>query len=106
MERQHCGAAIADDVGLVDEVVSDEVSDGEGESGLMARARELAETIAGMPPLAVAAAMDAVGRGADLALDEAMTLEAGIFGQLCGTEDKREGTQAFLEKRSAVWVGR
>jgi enoyl-CoA hydratase len=99
-------AAEALRMGLVDEVVSDEVSDGEGESGLMARARELAETIAAMPPLAVAAAMDAVGRGADLALDEAMTLEAGIFGQLCGTEDKREGTRAFLEKRSAVWVGR
>jgi enoyl-CoA hydratase len=50
--------------------------------------------------------MEAVNRGADMPLDEAMALEAGIFGRLCGTEDKREGTRAFLEKRSAVWVGR
>jgi enoyl-CoA hydratase len=59
-----------------------------------------------MPPLAVAAAIEAVGQGADLPLDQALTLEATIFGRLCGTEDKREGTQAFLEKRSPVWVGR
>jgi enoyl-CoA hydratase len=90
-------AAEALRIGLVDEVVAGD---------LMERARELAETIAAMPPLAVAAAMEAVGRGADMPLDEAMALEAGIFGRLCGTEDKREGTRAFLEKRSAVWVGR
>jgi enoyl-CoA hydratase len=90
-------AAEALRIGLVDEVVAGD---------LMVRARELAEAIAAMPPLAVAAAIEAVGRGADMALDEAMALEAGIFGRLCGTEDKREGTRAFLEKRSAVWVGR
>jgi enoyl-CoA hydratase len=90
-------AAEALRIGLLDEVVAGE---------LMARARELAETIAAMPPLAVAAAIDAVGRGADLPLDEAMALEATIFGRLCGTEDKREGTRAFLEKRSAVRGGR
>jgi len=72
----------------------------------MARATALATLIAGMPPLAVAAAIEAVGRGADLPLDEAIALEATIFGHLCGTEDKREGTQAFLQKRAAVWVGR
>jgi enoyl-CoA hydratase len=90
-------AAEALRIGLVDEVIPGD---------LMARARELAETIAAMPPLAVAAAMEAVGRGADMPLDEAMALEAGIFGRLCGTEDKSEGTRAFLEKRAAVWVGR
>ncbi len=85
-------------IGLVDEVVPSE--------GLMSRAIELAKLLAGMPPLAVAAAIQAVGRGVDLPLDEALTLEASIFGSLCGTEDKREGTRAFLEKRSATWVGR
>lgn len=85
-------------VGLVDEVVAAEA--------LEARAAELATTIAAMPPLAVAATIDAVGRGADLPLDEALGLEASIFGRLCGTEDKREGTAAFLEKRPAVWTGR
>jgi enoyl-CoA hydratase len=84
-------------IGLVDEVVTGD---------LMVRASELAEMIAAMSPLAVAAAIEAVNRGADMALDEAMALEAGIFGRLCGTEDKREGTLAFLEKRHAIWVGR
>jgi enoyl-CoA hydratase len=91
-------AAEALRIGLVDEVVPAE--------GLMVRATELAKLLAGMPPPAVAAAIQAVGRGADLPLDEALELEASIFGSLCGTEDKREGTRAFLEKRSATWVGR
>jgi len=91
-------AAEALRIGLVDEVVpADKLAD---------RALELAKLIAGMPPLAVSAAIDAVDRGADLPLDEALALEATIFGRLCGTEDKREGTQAFLEKRAAVWSGR
>jgi len=85
-------------IGLVDEVVAAEK--------LADRAMELAQILAGMPPLAVTAIIEAVGRGADLPLDEALALEATIFGQLCGTEDKREGTRAFLEKRSPVWVGR
>jgi enoyl-CoA hydratase len=91
-------AAEALRIGLVDEVVPAE--------DLSARAAELSELIAGMPPLAVAAAIEAVDRGADLPLDEALALEASIFGKLCGTEDKREGTQAFLEKRNPIWTGR
>jgi enoyl-CoA hydratase len=91
-------AAEALRIGLVDEVVPGEK--------LMERAAELGRLIAGMPPLAVAAVIESVGRGADLPLDEALALEARIFGRLCGTEDKREGTKAFLEKRSAVWVGK
>ena len=87
-------------IGLVDEVVA-----GDSEA-LMARARELATLIAGMPPLAVGAILDAVGRGADLPLDQGLELEAASFGRLCGTEDKREGTRAFLEKRPPTWVGR
>jgi enoyl-CoA hydratase len=93
-------AAEALRIGLVDEVV-----DGDSEA-LMTRATGLANQIASMPPLSVAATIEAVGQGADLPLDQALALEATIFGRLCGTEDKREGTQAFLEKRSAVWVGR
>jgi len=93
-------AAEALRIGLVDEVVP-------GDSAqLTARATELAALLAGMPPLAVAAAIEAVDRGADLPLDEALALEASIFGRLCATEDKREGTRAFLEKRPATWLGR
>jgi enoyl-CoA hydratase len=91
-------AAEALRIGLVDEV--------HPPGKLMERAAELARLIAGMPPLAVSAAIEAVGSGADLPLDQALALEASIFGRLCGTEDKHEGTRAFLEKRSATWVGR
>ncbi|MDP9051261.1 MAG: enoyl-CoA hydratase-related protein [Acidobacteriota bacterium] len=91
-------AAEALRIGLVDEVLPADK--------LFERANDLAHLIAAMPPLAVAATIEAVGRGADMQLDNALALEAAIFGRLCGTEDKREGTQAFLEKRSAIWKGR
>jgi enoyl-CoA hydratase len=87
-------------IGLVDEVVPGDTE------ALGVRAQALAQLLAAMPPLAVAATMEAVGRGADLPLDEALALEAAIFGRLCATEDKREGTRAFLEKRAPVWSGR
>ena len=93
-------AAEAYRIGLVDELI-----DGDSDA-LFARALELASTLGQMPPLAVAAAIQAVDEGADRTLDEALAIEARIFGRLCGTEDKREGTRAFLEKRSAVWTGR
>jgi enoyl-CoA hydratase len=93
-------AAEALRIGLVDEVVS-------GDSdALAARANALAQLLASMPPLAVAAAIEAVDRGAGLPLDQALTLEAALFGRLCDTEDKREGTRAFLEKRPPTWTGR
>jgi enoyl-CoA hydratase len=91
-------AAEALRIGLADEVLPAEQ--------LMPRASELAQQIAAMPPLAVAATIEAVTQGADRPLDEALEIEARIFGRLCGTEDKREGTAAFLEKRNALWVGR
>jgi enoyl-CoA hydratase len=92
------GAAEALRIGLVDEVVPAE--------RLMARAEELARSIAGMAPLAVAGCMEAVRRGSELDLEDALKVEADIFGRLCGTADKREGTAAFLEKRPPVWTGR
>jgi enoyl-CoA hydratase len=91
-------AAEALRIGLVDEVIPADQ--------LPARAAELAKLLAGTPPLAVAAAIEAVDRGAGLPLDEALTLEAALFGRLCATEDKREGTRAFLEKRAPTWLGR
>ena len=93
-------AAEAFRIGLVDEVVP-------GDSdALMARAQELAATISAMPPLAVSATIEAVDQGAGLRLDDALALEATFFGRLCATDDKREGTRAFLEKRTPVWTGR
>jgi enoyl-CoA hydratase len=66
----------------------------------------LAQTIAEMAPLAVKATLEAVLRGAEMPLDAGLRLEAGLFGQLCGSEDKAEGTAAFLEKRKPVWKNR
>lgn len=85
-------------IGLVDEVVPAEHID--------LRAMELARTIAAQPPLAIAAILEAVDRGADLPLDEAIAIETALFGRLCRTEDMREGTRAFLEKRAPHFIGR
>lgn len=92
------GAAEALRIGLVDEVVPAE--------RLMERAEALARTMVGMAPLAIAGCMEAVRWGGELGLEAALDVEAEIFGRLCGTEDKAEGTKAFLEKRAPVWAGR
>lgn len=85
-------------LGLVDEVVA------AGE--LMDRAWSMATVIAGMAPLAVSGLLEAVSRGTNLPLDGALGVESEVFGRLCGSEDKREGVAAFLEKRAASWSGR
>ena len=85
-------------IGLVDEVVEPE--------RLLARGEEIARAMVGVAPLAVAGCLEAVRRGAEVGLEEGLEVEAEIFGRLCGTEDKAEGTRAFLEKRAATWVGR
>jgi enoyl-CoA hydratase len=91
-------AAEALRIGLVDEVVPAE--------RLMERGEALARSIVAMAPLAVAGCLEAVRRGSGLHIDAATEVEAEIFGRLCGTADKVEGTKAFLEKRSPVWEGR
>lgn len=85
-------------IGLVDEVVPAEA--------LMARAETLARTIAQQAPLAVAACLRSVESGYDLPIEAGLELEASIFGLACATEDKVEGTSAFLEKRAPAWRGR
>lgn len=82
-------------IGLVDEVVP--------AAELMARAQALAKTVAGMAPIAVRQCIAAVHAGYDLPLDEGLAHEAALFGLCCGTEDKAEGTRAFLEKRAPKW---
>lgn len=91
-------AAEALRIGLVDEVLP--------AAELMPRAEALARTIAQMAPVAVRACLEAVHRGYDLPLDEALAIEASRFGYCCSTEDKAEGTRAFLEKRAPAWKGR
>lgn len=91
------GAAEALRIGLVDEVLPAE--------RLMERAEALARTIVEMAPLAVSGCIEAVRWGRELSLDRALDIEAEIFGRLCATNDKAEGTQAFLDKRSPIWTG-
>lgn len=85
-------------LGLVDEVHPPD--------RLLPRGRELAASIAAQAPLAITACLEAVQRGQGLPIDEAINLEAAIFGRLCGSADKAEGTQAFLERRPPTWTGK
>ncbi|HEX8285687.1 MAG TPA: enoyl-CoA hydratase-related protein [Pyrinomonadaceae bacterium] len=96
---EEVGAEEALGLGLVNRVVEPERLLHEAE----ALARSIAETSA---PLAARACLEAVTRGARLPLDEALRLEAELFARLFATEDVREGTRAFLEKRKPTFSGR
>ena len=69
-------------------------------------ARALAERISELAPLAIRACLKAVTKGFDLPLEEGLKIESGLFSQIFSTEDTREGTQAFLEKRKPVFTGK
>ena len=92
------GAQDALRIGLVQKVVPLD--------GLLAEAQRIAALIAAKAPLAIAATKRAVSEGASLPLDDALALEALLFGRCVTTEDFKEGSQAFLEKRSADFRGR
>src|SRR5207247_3084834 len=68
---------------------------------LIPRAEAIAQKIIANAPLAVQYAMEAVNKGMEVTLAEGLYLEAVLFGVSCATEDKKEGTTAFLEKRQA-----
>ena len=85
-------------IGLINRVVP--------AADLMARSRELAVELAAKPPLALRYAMDAVNHGLEMPFGEACHLEASLFGMASATEDMREGTRAFLEKRKAEFKGK
>jgi len=69
-------------------------------------ALDLAAKVAAMPPLAVAASVEAIRAAQELPLHEGLALERRLFYLLFATEDQKEGMQAFLEKRSPRWAGR
>jgi len=85
-------------IGLVNEVTA------LGE--LVTRAEAIAQKIIANAPLAVQYAMEAVNKGMEMTLAEGLYLEAVLFGVACATEDKKEGTVAFLEKRPAQFKGK
>jgi enoyl-CoA hydratase len=72
---------------------------------LMSESEQLLRAILENGPLAVAACLEAVGNGLDVGVDEALLLEANLFGLLSGTADMREGTAAFVEKRKPAFKG-
>jgi enoyl-CoA hydratase len=57
-------------------------------------------------PHAVALTLEAVDVGLDCGLDEGLRFEAAAFGLAAATEDRREGTRAFLEKRKPAFAGK
>ena len=85
-------------IGLVNEVVP--------AANLTARAEEILKQIFANAPLAVKYSLEAVNKGMDTSQSEGLSLEASFFGLCAGTDDKREGTEAFLQKRRAQFQGR
>jgi len=84
-------------IGLVNRVVP--------AAELIPAATSMLQTILANAPLAIAHCIEVVNAGYDLPLADAMTLEATAFGLLAATDDKREGTRAFLDKRAAKFTG-
>ena len=91
-------AAEAYRIGLVNRVVP--------AAELISVSRAILTTILAQGPLAVAHCIEAVDRGFDMGLDDAIALEASYFGMLSATRDKEEGMRAFLEKRPAKFTGK
>jgi enoyl-CoA hydratase len=73
---------------------------------LLPAAEAMAKKIIEKAPLAVKYCMEAIERGVEMPLEEGLFLEATLFGLCCATEDMREGTKAFLEKRAAQFHGK
>jgi len=108
-----CGKGVAHELILSGEMISaDEalrirlVNHVVEPADLLPTAEALARKIIANAPLAVKFAMEAVERGMEMPQEEGEFLEATLFGLCCATEDMREGTRAFLEKRPAQFKGR
>jgi enoyl-CoA hydratase/carnithine racemase len=92
------GAQEAYRIGLVNEIVP--------AANLIARAEEILKQIAANAPVAVRLSLEAVNKGMDTSQSEGFALEASYFGLCAATDDKKEGTSAFLEKRAPQFHGR
>jgi enoyl-CoA hydratase/carnithine racemase len=85
-------------IGLVNEVVP--------AADLITRAEAILKQIFSNAPLAVKFSLEAVNKGMETSQAEGLSLEASLFGLCAGTEDKKEGTSAFLAKRKPQFQGR
>lgn len=83
--------------GLVSEVTEPE--------HLLEQGKTILKGILSMAPLAITGVMEVIDHGYDLSLQEALHLEAIHFAKVCATADKKEGVEAFLSKRAAVFKG-
>jgi enoyl-CoA hydratase len=91
-------AADAERIGLVNRVVPS--------AELMSEARKLAAHLAAQAPVAIRYIIAAINKGAEMGFAEGAVFEATLFGLVASTDDMREGTRAFLEKRKAEFKGR
>jgi enoyl-CoA hydratase len=108
-----CGKGIAHEIILTGEMIAAEEALRIGlvnrvvePSELLGVSESIAAKIAANAPLAVKYAMEAIERGAEMPQHEGLFLEAALFSLTCATEDMREGTRAFLEKRPPKFQGR
>lgn len=85
-------------IGLVERVVSRET--------LLPAAKEMAVKIASKAPQAIRFSKKAIHEGLQVDLDRGLSLEASYFSTICSTQDKLEGTSAFLEKRTPNFQGK
>lgn len=85
-------------IGLVNRVVPAE--------SLLGEARKLLHAMLAQGPMAMRLCLQSVDGGLDSAMDDGLALESKLFGDACASEDKGEGTRAFLEKRPPVFRGR
>ncbi|MFQ5928102.1 MAG: enoyl-CoA hydratase/isomerase family protein [Acidobacteriota bacterium] len=98
LSGESISAREAERIGLVNRVVSGQA--------LIPRCRELAAKILGNGPLAVRYLIEVINSGLEMPLHEASRLEATFFGLSCATEDMKEGTRAFIEKRKPQFKGK
>jgi enoyl-CoA hydratase len=94
----HVPAQEAHRLGLVNRVVP--------AAELMTEAKKLATALAAKAPIAVRYILEAVQKGVEMPFPQAQIFEATLFGLVASTEDMREGTKAFLEKRKAEFKGK
>jgi enoyl-CoA hydratase/carnithine racemase len=85
-------------IGLVNEIVP--------AADLIARSEAILKQISSNAPIAIKLALEVTNRGLETSQEEGMLLEASYFGLCAATEDKKEGTKAFLERRTPQFQGR
>ena len=95
---RHLKADEALRIGLVNRVVP--------AADLMSESKTLAAELAEKAPVAMQYILEAVNRGLEVSFDQGQCLEAALFGLVASTDDMREGTAAFLEKRKVDFKGR